>query len=408
MPNFDYIARDRGGRIHRGSTDAAAASDLVSTLRNRGWLVTQVQPAALPARGLMERIGDLNPAHYLAPRSIDVEISLTQLAVMLRGGLTLLAALGTLVEQSPRRKMKQIWRSVADSIQEGSGLADAMSRHSCFSKLVIQLARVGEQTGNLEQVLVRSAALLENRRQTKNSLITAAAYPSVVLVAAIGVSVFMIVSVIPKLQVFLTALGRELPAMTQLLVDIGGYVQIYGLHFAVATIAMLVALISIYLWPPGRYFLDRAMLRVPILGNLLRLAATAMFANSFATLIRSGVTMLESLRTVELLHRNRYLREHIAVTRDAVMRGRSLAQPLGAGNAFTPMLASMVAVGETTGTLDDVLDEVAKFHDQRLKSAIRQFSLIIEPVTIIVVGAIVGFVYISFFLAMFSAAGASR
>lgn len=407
MSSFTFVARDRGGRIHQGAMEAGSPADLASSLRDRGWLVMKIAAEAPPRRGLGERIADLNPFLYTAPRSVDVELSLQQLAVMLRGGLTLLAALGTLAEQSPKRSMKRVWQSVAQSIQEGASLADAMNHHSCFSKLVIQLTRVGEQTGNLEQVLVRGAELLANRRETRNSLITAAAYPSVVLVAAIGVSVFMVVSVIPKLQVFLSALGRDLPWMTQVLVDIGRYVQLYGLHVVIGIVATLVALTAIYLWPPGRFFLDRAILRVPIVGNLLRLAATAMFARSFSTLIRSGVTMLEGLRTVELLHRNRYLREHVASTRDAVMRGRNLAGPLAAKHAFMPMLASMVAVGESTGTLDDVLEEVANFHDQRLKVAIRQFSLIIEPVIIVLVGGIVGFVYISFFLAMFSAAGAS-
>lgn len=383
-------------------------SDLAQNLRQRGWLVMDVQLQQSSTEDRPPRGSRLNPLNFVPPRSIDVELALQQLAVMLRGGLTLLSALGTLVEQSRKQSIKEIWIDVSESIQEGSSLAEAMSRHRCFSKLVIQLVRVGEQTGNLEQVLVRAAEILSNRRQTRTSLITAAAYPAVVLVAAIGVSIFMVVSVIPKLEVFLTALGRKLPAMTQFLVDAAAFVQAYGLQILAGCTGLAIGMTLLYLWPPGRYCCDRQLLRLPVIGNLLRLAATAMFARSIATLIRSGVTLLEGLRTVEQLHRNRYLRERIGIARDAVMRGNSLARPLSSNAAFTPMLSSMVAVGESTGTLDDVLEEVAQYHDARLKTAIRQFSVIVEPAVIIVVGSIVGFVYISFFVALFSATGGAR
>jgi type II secretory pathway component PulF len=408
MTAFRYEARDQRGQLQQGIADAGTASGLATSLRERGWLVLDVQREEPAGDGAGMRLADWNPFLHLPPRSLDIELSLQQLAVMLRGGLTLLSALETLVEQSQKRTMQRVWREVSGSIQEGASLAEAMSHHRCFSRLVIQLTRVGEQTGNLEQVLVRAADILANRRQTRTSLMTAAAYPSIVLVSALGVSGFMVVSVIPKLQVFLTALGRKLPAMTQFLVDLGAWIQAYGMQTLLVLGALLTALIATYLWPPGRYFLDRLVLRIPVVGNLLRVAATAMFARSVATLIRSGVTLLEGLRTVEQLHQNRYLREQVMLARDAVMRGQSLAQPLASRAAFMPMLAAMVAVGESTGTLDDVLDEVAEFHDERLRTAIRQFSVIIEPVIIVVVGSIVGFVYISFFLAMFSAAGAVR
>lgn len=407
MTTYTFLARDQRGQVQRGELEAPSPSDLVDQLRERGWLVLDLQ-AQEASQDLQAVFSRLNPLAMLPPKSIDVELSLQQLAVMLRGGLTLLSALGTLVEQSQKQTMKQVWREVSAEIQQGSSLADAMNQHRCFSKLVIQLVRVGEQTGNLEQVLVRASEILSNRRQTITSLLTAAAYPAVVFVAAIGVSVFMVVSVIPKLQVFLTALGRKLPAMTQLLVDIAVWIQLYGGYLLLGIVVLLSLLAAIYSWPPGRYTLDRLQLRIPLLGNLLRLAATTMFARSVATLIRSGVTVLESLRTVEQLNRNHYLREQIVRARDSVMRGNSLAEPLKASSAFTPMLASMVAVGESTGTLDDVLDEVAEYHDARLKTAIKQFSVLVEPAVIIVVGGIVGFVYISFFVALFSATGGAR
>jgi type IV pilus assembly protein PilC len=173
-------------------------------------------------------------------------------------------------------------------------------------------------------------------------------------------------------------------------------------------VALIGGAVAIYSWPPGRYWVDRSALRVPVLGVLFRLASTATFSRSLGILIRSGVTLLEALRTVERLHHNRYLAGQVVSARDSVMQGGTLAEPLRTAHAFMPMLPAMVAVGESTGTLDDVLDEVARFHESQLQVAIRRFSIIIEPAIIVVVGGIVGFVYISFFLAMFSTAGQAR
>jgi type IV pilus assembly protein PilC len=408
MSSFTYVARDSGGQVRRGNMEAANASALAGNFRERGWMVIDIRSGAESGAALSDQLARLNPLQYLPPRSRDVELSLHQLAVMLRGGLTLLTAIHTAGEQSSRPTMRKIWEQVAARIQAGSSLADAMAEHHCFTKLVVQLVRVGEQTGNLEQVVVRAADILEKRRQLWGSLATAMAYPAIVLVAAIGVTAFMLVSVIPKLQVFLSALGRKLPAMTQMLVDLADFIQIYFPYCLGGMAALTATVAAVYSWPPGRHWIDRSVLRVPVIGVLFRLAATATFSRSLGILIRSGITLLEGLRTVEHLHRNRYLALRVASARDSVMQGGTLAEPLRMRHAFMPMLAAMVAVGESTGTLDDVLDEVARFHESQLQVAIRRFSVIIEPAIIVVVGGIVGFVYISFFVALFSAAGQAR
>jgi type IV pilus assembly protein PilC len=406
MASFTYLARDPGGRTQRGQSTAVDASSVAASLRQRGWMVIDVRAAMSASPTAGQQLAQLSPARWMPIRSADIELSLHQLAVLLRGGLTLLAAIRAITEQTRRYRLRQTWSNVSDRIRNGSSLADALVEHRCFSPMLVQLIRVGEQTGNLEQVVLRGAETLERRRNLLSSLLTALAYPSLVLVAAIGVTAFMLVSVIPKLKVFLDAMGRKLPAMTQFLVDLAEAIQIHGPYVAIGLVALTAASYALYSWPPGRYAIDRAALRVPLVGGLFRLAATATFARGVATLIRSGVTLLESLRTVEQLHRNRYLREYVSNARESVMQGGTLAEPLRGPYTFMPMLPAMVAIGESTGTLDDVLDEVARFHETLLERAIRRLSIIIEPVIIIVVGSIVGFVYISFFMALFSASGA--
>jgi type IV pilus assembly protein PilC len=406
MPNFAFTARDSTGATQRGVLEADSPPAAVQELRDRGWLVLDVRAEEV-TKSLAEQLAALHPRQWLPARSVDVELSLRQIAVMLRSGLTLLESLSQAVEQAQRPAMGRIWRSVAEEIQEGSSLADAMAEHARFSPMVIQLVRVGEQTGNLEPVLTRAADSLEHRRQLLTSTLTALAYPSVVVVAAMGVAAFMALNVIPKLEKFLSTIGRQLPPMTQLLLDIVHAFQAYALYGLLGLAIAIAAGVALYFWPPGRFWIDRLSLRIPLIGNLFRLAGTVAFAQSLSALLNSGITLLEGLRTIERLQRNRYLSERVSAARVAVMQGSSLGSPLGAPYAFMPMLSRMVAVGESAGTLDEVLNEVARFYEDQLQRAIKRFSVIVEPVIIIVVGGIVGFVYIAFFMALFAAGGAT-
>lgn len=401
MPTFAYIARDQAAQIRRGVEDAPSTAALVNTLRTRGWLVTDIRPASSTTRSY-------NPFDWLPPRSIDIELSLQQLAVMIRSGLTLLAAIRTVAEQATRSSMRRIWAEVADSIQQGSGLADAMEKHGRFPAMAVHLIRVGEQTGTLEPVLTRAAASMERRRLLRSSLLTAMAYPAVVLVAAIGVAIFMVFYIIPKIKVVLKVLGRKLPAMAQSLVDISEFAQTRLPGILGVVLLLTGGIILLYVTPRGRLFFDRLMLRLPLLGHLLRLSATIQFSYALGTLLRSGVTLVEGLATVGKLLSNRSAMMVVRGAREAVIRGGGLADQLANPWVFMPMLPRMVAVGESAGTLDDVLDEAARFHETQLQVAIRRLSILVEPAVVVVVGGMVGYVYIAFFMAMMAITGSVK
>lgn len=405
MARFQFVARTADGAIQRGVETAASAPAVVSAIRARGAVVIDVKLEANDGLTMQQVLEAINPASWLPVRSVDIETSLAQLAVMLRAGLTLLSAIKNVVEQAPRLSVRNLWLKVSRNVQQGSSLADSLKAHPVFPPLVIQLVRIGEQTGNLETVLSRGAKIMEGRRQLRNTLINALIYPSIVVIMATGVATFMVLSVIPKLEVFLTQLGRRLPPMTQSLLDISYIVRNYWLHGLVGLAVSVAVFLVVYWTPAGRLFVDRCLLRVPLIGHLFRLAATSLLARSLSILLQSGVTLLEALRTVELLPANRYMRQVISNARDEVIRGGSLADGLRQRGGYLPMLSAMVAVGESAGTLDEVLDETATFHEDQLQVAIRRFSAFIEPVIVVVVGGIVGYVYIAFFVALFAAAG---
>jgi type IV pilus assembly protein PilC len=212
----------------------------------------------------------------------------------------------------------------------------------------------------------------------------------------------MIYFLIPKLEKLLRAMGRPLPPSTQFLLDLSHTAQESWTQLVLVIVLLAGGLLFILKWPPGRLWLDRTMLRVPVVGHILRLSGTVMFSRSLSTLTSSGIRLLEALRTVEPLINNRYLARVAAAARLRVMQGASLADPLSEKGAFTPMLSRMVAVGEQSGTLDEVLEEVARFHEAQLRRLVKQFSATVEPVMIVVVGSIVGFVYMSVFQALYS------
>ena len=402
MPVFTYNARDRSGRPQTGNQEAPSAANLAASLRARGWLVIAVEVSGGKESGLA---ATLDPRLLLPVRSLDVEIALQQVAVMLRSGLTLLNALKTAADNADRLRLRRILHRVAERIQEGSSFADALAEHKTFSRLVIQLTRVGEATGHLDSVLTRAAEVLERRRLLRLQVLTAVSYPLVTLTAAIGVATFMVVSVIPKLTVFLKAMGKKLPPSTQSLVDISDWIKLHGMVAGTIILFALASVIAFYFTTSGRLACDRFLLRLPLLGKVFRVAGTALFARAFGILVSSGVTVLEGLQTVESLGRNRHLNSIIARTRQDVFNGGGLSASLAQRRGFMPMLAHMVAVGEASGTLDNVLDEVARFHEAQLASLIKQLTALAEPAIIVLVGGIVGYVYISFFLAIYAVAG---
>ncbi len=402
MPNFRFHARDARGDAQTGAIVAASAETLTAELRGRGMLVLEVEEVAEDSP--QGRVS-LNPFSWLPPTSFDVETGFQQLATMLHSGLSLLAGLRIVADQARRPRAARVWSDVCERIEEGATFSKSLAPHpKVFSPHVVQLVRVGEHAGDLDASLVRSAEHLERSRNLRLLVLNAITYPSIVLVMAVGVAGFMIVSVVPKIQKFLGAAGRRLPPITQLLVDVSNVVMNYLPWISLGLVSAALALFFCYRWPPGRRFLDAVLLRTPVFGYILRLSGTAVFARSLGILLESGVTLLDSLATVEQLVRNRVLSLRVAAARQTVLRGGTLADALGGGRDFLPMLARMVAVGESSGTLAPVLADIARFHEAQLVIAIRRMSVLVEPALILVVGGIVGFVYIAFFVAMFSLA----
>ena len=395
--------------MQTGETEADSASRLAEQLRASGWVVLGIEAA----RGNKAHIDGLpplwNPAWLVPITSLDIELGFRQLASMLRSGVSVLAALKTVALQSGCPRASAVWLDLEDRIRKGGNLSDAMVQHRrAFGEYVTQLIRVGEHSGEMDISMTRAAEHLELHRDVRMMVINALIYPCIATLMAIGVTVYLVAVVIPKISTFIESSGSKLPAITQALIDFSAWTRLNGLQILAVVAGCALAWFAIRKHPLGREAEDVILLRIPIVGRILRLSQTAIFARGMSLLIDSGVTLLDSLNIVEKLLSNRRFSRRIGDARLGVMRGEPLAAALEKAHEFFPLLIRMTAVAETTGTLGPTLDEVARFHEKLLVISIKRFSLLIEPVMIIVTGTIVGFVYIAFFMALFSMVSSVR
>ncbi|MEM9586805.1 MAG: type II secretion system F family protein, partial [Planctomycetota bacterium] len=406
---YAYVVQTARGSIQRGVLSGYGPDEVRQSLASRGHRLiglsadksTRSSSWWAACKANVERLTKQGSG---SPRlgSAQAELMLQQLASMLESGLELAPSLRELSQQSHSAATRQVCLHVASRVEQGGSLHEALKSTGRFPPVACRLAEVGEQTGQLPATLVHAADFLQLRREAFGSLITALAYPILVAIAALAVAGYLVVYAIPKLAELLQTLGRELPAMTQRLVDIATFVQLHGITILVAAVACLLSGWLCTLWPAGRFQIDRAMLRVPLIGSLLRMSATHQLSSALALMLRSGVLLPDALAATTTLLRNRSLHDQITTARVHVAGGRDLAGSL-AGSGFAPMLPSMAAVGEKTGDLPKALDHVARFYAARVDARIKQFARIVEPAIIVVVGGLVGYVYIAFFMALMSA-----
>lgn len=413
MNHFRYLARDRSGSLTRGTQTAESPQRLQSLLEGTGLSLVSFSTSPTPA-GPTSLDSSLSPhsnwtlGAWLRPSGRAMELAMTQMAMMLRSGLDLRATLQTVLEQTTSPGLASALRSIIAAVEHGQTLKEAMSATRVFPEIVVQLVGVGETTGNLSQVLQRAAQHLAVRRNSINTVRMALAYPVLVATAAFSIAIYLVVAVIPELQKMLSAMGRRLPRMTQSLVDFSAWLHVHGPTCLVLACSLVGGLVALRYWAPGRLWMDRWLLRIPLIGSIIRLSGTATLASSTAVMIHSGTRLVEALTIAQRLQVNQVLAQRVQSSRSDVIRGESLSRELSRQPGFVPMLGSMLQVAERTGQLEQSLEEVATYCDGELHSRIKRLSILVEPAIIVLAGVIVGYVYMAFFMALMSAGGNIR
>ena len=425
MATFQYIAKDSSGAERRGTVEASDRNAAIASVRAQGLLPTALgevkgqapaQPARKPGKAAAKpakKGGALNKEikiNIRLPKFLQGKIKtkvLTQftrqLATLVNAGLPLMRGIEVLKRQMRDSRMLEALNGISENIAAGGTFSEALSAYpKIFDRLYVNMVKAGEAGGVLEVVLGRLAEFAEKSERIKNKVKGAMIYPTVVLFAAVGITAFLLVAVIPKFQQVFTDMlgGKPLPAITQYVMQASEFVQHNGLQIFVAVVALVVIKKIIGRTEKGAYFFDALSLKMPIIGTLAQRSAVSKFTRTLGTLLSSGVPILQSLTIVRDTTGNRVLTKAIQSVHDSVKEGESMTQPLSQCKVFPPMVTSMVEVGEETGALADMLTRIANTYDDEVDNAVAGMTAAIEPALIIVLALVVGTIVIAMFLPM--------
>ena len=401
MPEtFQYKVKDKNGKLVEGSLEAENAQLVVSKLRSMGYVPIEIQQQGgganlsreLKIPGLSDRI-----------KLKDVAVFSRQFATMINSGLSLLRSLNILAEQSESKTLAEVVNQVRMDVEKGSSLSQALQKHpKAFGRLYVSMVRAGEVGGALDSVLLRLADTIEKQVELRRKVKSAMTYPVVVGVMVLTIVSAMLLFVIPMFQGIYKQLGGTLPAPTQILIDISNVVRKLWYIVFLFDVGAAFAFRKWINSEDGRKRWDAIKLKVPIFGKLVRKTALARFSRTLSALVRSGVPILESLDIVAETAGNYVVSKAVRETQAAVKRGDPLSKKLEEHPVFPPMVVQMMAVGEETGALDEMLDKIADFYDQEVEATVDALTSLIEPILIMVMGVCVGGMIISLYLPMFN------
>lgn len=398
MPVFQYVARAANGQTMNGTVEADDQTSVVRMLRERGLTPTQIQQTAARAAGKKKK----KRGKRGRVRLDDIVVLSQQMAVMIRAGLPLIEVLDILAEQTERASLAAVMRQIEREVEAGSSLTDAMAKHSAiFSTFFISMVRAGEASGMLDSILDQVATYLERMASLQRKIKSAIMYPATVTVVAIGITIFLLVRVVPVFKDIFESLGGNLPVPTQITVWLS---EIITNWWWLVLILAVVAYILLYNWyrtKSGRYAIDKMYLKLPIFGTLLLKSSVAKFCRTLGTLIRSGVNILYALEITAKTAGNAVIEDAVYKTRASIQAGESITKPLVEADVFPPMVTRMIDVGERTGALEGMLVKIADFYEDQVNAMVAGLTSLIEPLLIVFLGVVVGFIVVSMFLPMF-------
>jgi general secretion pathway protein F len=412
MPIFEYKAFAAGGAQTTGVVDADTPRQARTKLRRDNLLVSELRELRSGRRGAkivgksswLERMRRSRAkVSRGGPSGRDLEIvsSVTrQMGTLLGSGIPLAEALKAIVEQAEQRKTEMIFREIRERINQGASLADALSEHpSLFSELYVNMVRAGEATGNVDVVLSRLADYLQAQRALRRKVVSALTYPMLMIgIGLIVVSILMTV-VVPKITQMLEDQGGTLPGPTRVLIAVSDIFKDWWWAGALVIAAISFVIERIYTRSDkGRLFIDRNMLRLPVMGDLLRKQAVSRFTRTFSTLLQSGVPVVASLEITQKVVGNRVISDATAHVRMRILEGTDIATPLKATGAFPPLVGYMTQVGEQSGELEQMLDRIAIAYDEEIDIATERLTSLLEPLLIVVLAVVVGYIVVSIVL----------
>jgi len=396
MPVFEYKGKTLAGAAVQGMLKANNRADLERVLRQNRILVTSIS----------KRAPEIDIKFGTGIKRVEISRFTRQFATMIGAGLPMVQCLEILGSQTENKELAKVVNSIRDGVQGGATLSDAMKRHpKIFDELFTNMVEAGEVGGALDSILVRLAVYREKSDQLIRKVKGAMVYPTVVMLVAGLVTFAMLTFVVPTFAKMFSGLGADLPEPTQVVLGISNFLKANILYIFLGVVGLLVAFIYWKKTPSGGMAVDKAMLKVPVLGNLIRKSAVARFTRTLATLLASGVSILEALDITAKTAGNRVVAKAINRSVLAIAEGDTITGPLKASGVFPPMVTQMIGVGEKTGGLDDMLNKIADFYDEEVDEAVSALTSVIEPIIIVFLGVVIGGIMIAMYLPMFDIIG---
>ena len=393
MPSFVYVARETGtGKEIRSSVDAATEPAAIAALLNRNLLVVSIQ----------EKITKKGRTAGGSVPLTDLVMFTRQLATMIDAGLAMVQSLQALAEQTQNKLMRDVIKDVCTRVEGGDSFSEALQKHpKAFNRLYFAMVGAGEKGGLLSEILARLATYLENTARLRKKVKSAMMYPTVVTVVAIGITIFLLVKVIPVFGDIYSGFGAKLPAPTQFLISLSNLLQSYFLLFLLGGGGAVYGWLYFIKTPVGREFWDARRIKLPIFGGIAHKICLARFTRTLSSLIRSGVPILEVLQIVSQTVGNVVMEKAIKVAASDIERGESISAALGKHPVFPNMIIRMISAGEQTGKIDNMLERISDFLDEEIETTLSGLTSLIEPILIVVLGVVIGGMVICMFLPIF-------
>ena len=399
MPTFVWEGKTAQGRAMKGELEAPNLEAVVTVLRHR-----RIRPIPNRIRekgkGLEKEI--TIPGFGEKVKTKDLSIFTRQFATMIDAGLPIVQCLDILGEQSESKLLRNTVRTIRQDVEGGATLADALRKHpKIFDALYINMVEAGEAGGVLNTVLNRIALFIEKANKLKKKVKGAMIYPCAIIAVAVIVVSILLIFVIPVFAELYGSMGKALPAPTQITINISNWFVASWYYLLLALGGVVAGVRFYYQSDQGRINIDGLLLRLPVIGDMLRKVAVARFSQNMAILLSSGVPILEGLAITARTAGNKVVEKAIMDSRVSISQGKTVAEPLGESKIFPPMVCHMVAVGETTGGLDGMLRKIAEFYEEEVDDAVANLTALMEPMIMVVLGVILGGLVISMYLPIF-------
>jgi type IV pilus assembly protein PilC len=399
MPVYIYKGKTKGGKEISGEMDVADRNQVITFLRKRKIIISQVR----------EKPKELNIPFGKRVKGKHVVLIARQLATMITAGLPLVNCLGILAKQTESERLKEIILDIQTSVESGSTFSEGLEKHKkIFGEIFIHMVSAGEAGGILDTILLRLAVYLEKAAALKSKIKSAMMYPAVIMTAAMGATIFLLVSVIPTFANMFANFGATLPLPTRIVLAISHILSSYFYILILAVVGIVVGLKFLYKTDNGALFLDKWRLKLPIFGHLFKKVAISRFTRTLGTLISSGVPILDGLEITAKTSGNRVVHDAILKARSSISEGEAISEPLSNSNTFPPMVVQMISVGEKTGNLDEMLDKISDFYDDEVDTAVSSLTSVLEPIMIVLMGVIIGGIVIAVYMPMFDLIKAIR